>query len=95
MALTLNHQTASEFAARFWTRLQRAFNTGDKIQYSRMIWWLSNRITAGDLTSTQVRDSFNLHFGRSLNTTQWNSLVQSRFIPARDRYQAMLDEAAL
>lgn len=95
MALNLKHQTAAQFAARFWTKLQTAFDRGNKIEYSRLIWWLSNRIAAGDLTNAQVRDSFNVHFGRSLNAAQWTTLVNTRFIPARDRYQAMLDEAAL
>lgn len=95
MALTINHQTAGEFAARYWARLQAAFARGDKIEYCRLIWWLYNRIQAGDLTGDQARVSFNTAYGRSLNTTQWNTLVTTRFLPARDRYQAMLDEAAM
>lgn len=95
MALILNHQTTAAFAGRYWARLQGAFSRGDQIEYSRLIWWLYNRIQAGDLTSDQARVSFNSAYGRSLNPTQWNTLVTTRFLPARDRYQAMLDEAAL
>ncbi len=60
-----------------------------------MIWWIWTRIQAGDLTSDQVRLSFNAAFGRNLNTTQWNSLVTTRFVPMKDRYLALLAEAAL
>ena len=95
MALTLNHQTSAQFAARFWLRVQRAFNSGNKVEFCRLIWWLYNRIQAGDLTSDQVRTTYNSAFGKSLNTAQWNTLVTTRFVPARDRYQAMLDEATL
>jgi hypothetical protein len=39
--------------------------------------------------------SFNTAYGRSLNTTQWNSLVSTRFIPIKDRYLALLAETNL
>jgi len=95
MALTLNHQTQAEFAARFWARLRYAFNRGDKWEFSRLIWWIWNRIQLGDFTSDQVRLSFNAAYGRSLSIAQWNSLVTTRFIPAKDRYLAMLAETDL
>jgi hypothetical protein len=95
VALTLNHQTQAEFAARFWTRLRDAFNRGDKFEFSRLIWWIWSRIQDGDFTSDQVRVSFNTAYGRSLNTTQWNNLVTTRFIPAKDRYLAILAETDL
>ena len=92
MALTLQHQTAAEFAARFWQRLRRAYESGNKQEYHRLIWWVWTRIQAGDLTSDQVRLSFNAAYGRSLNTTQWNNLVTTRFVPIKDRYIAWLAE---
>ena len=95
MALTLNHQTQAEFAARFWARLLDAYQRGDKYEWSRLIWWIWSRIQAGDLTSDQVRQSFNAAYGRSYNTTQWNTLVTTRFLPAKDRYLAMLAETDL
>jgi hypothetical protein len=52
-------------------------------------------IQDGDLTSDQVRLSFNAHFGRSLTVAQWNSYVTSRLIPMKDRYLAALAEADL
>ena len=95
MALTLRHQTAAEFATRFWARLDAAYKANDKLRYHMMIWWIWSRIQAGDLTSDQVRQSFNLAFSRSLNTAQWNSLVTTRFVPIKDRYLALLAEGAL
>lgn len=95
MALVLQHQTKSEFALRFWARLDKAFTNGNKILFSRMVWWIYQRISDGDFTSNEVRLSYNSYFGKSLNTTQWNNLVTTRFQPARDRYQAMLDEGAI
>jgi hypothetical protein len=94
MALVLNHQTPAEFAARFWTRCQSAYY-GDRSEFERLIWWIWSRIQAGDLTSDQVRLSFNAHFGRSMNTAQWNSFVTSRLVPIKDRYLARLNEAEL
>lgn len=95
MALNLRHQTAGQFAARFWGRLQDAYRRGDKLTYHYMVWWIWSRIQAGDLTSDQVRLSFNAAYGRALNTTQWNSLVTSRFVPMKDRYLALLAEGSL
>jgi hypothetical protein len=92
MALALNHQTTAQFAARFWARLQVAFDRGDKIEFCRLVWWIYQHIQAGDFTSDQVRQSYNAHYGKTLNTTQWAALVAARFVPARDRFQAMLDE---
>jgi len=95
MALDLKHQTAAEFAARFWARLKAAYQAGDKLAYHRMIWWLWSKIQAGDLTSDQVRLSFNAAYSRTLTVAQWNSLVTTRFIPIKDRYLAMLAEGEL
>lgn len=95
MALTLRHQTAAQFAARFWAKLRVAYTAGDKIAYSRMIWWLYGRVQAGDLTTNDVRLSFNNAYGRSLSLAQWNTFVTNTLKPIRDRYQAMIDEADL
>lgn len=95
MALNLQHQTAAGFAARFWTRLRRALNDGDKLTYHRMIWWIWSKVQNGDLTNDQVRVSFNNAYGRSLTLPQWNNLVTTRFIPIKDRYLALLAEGDL
>ncbi len=95
MALNLQHQTAEEFAARYWAKLRAAYGSGDKLTYHRMIWWMWSKIQSGDLTSNQVRLSFNDAYGRSLDSTQWNTLVTTRFIPIKDRYLALLAEGDL
>ena len=92
MPLTLNHQTAAQFAARFWRNLEAAYRADDKLRYHLMVWWLWSRIQAGDLTSDQVRLSYNAHFGKSLNVSQWNTLVTTRFVPIKDRYLAFIAE---
>ena len=95
MALNLQHQTAAEFAARFWRKVQDTYEAGDKLTYHRLIWWIWSRIQDGDLTSDQVRLSFNAAYDRSLNPSQWNALVTTRFIPIKDRYLAFLAESDL
>jgi hypothetical protein len=95
MALNLKHQTAAEFAARFWEKLRTAYQSDDKLTYHRMIWWIWARVQAGDLTNDQVRVSYNNAYGKSLNTAQWNSFVTSRLIPIKDRYLAFLAEQDL
>jgi hypothetical protein len=92
VALNLQHQTVAQFASRFWTSLQAAYNNGDKLKYHYMVWWIWTRIQAGDLTSDQVRLSYNSYFGKNLNNTQWNTLVTTRFIPIKDRYLAFVAE---
>jgi hypothetical protein len=95
VALDLQHQTAAQFAARFWRRVLSAYQAGDKFTYHYLIWWVWARIQAGDLTSNDVRLSFNAAFGRSLSVAQWNDLVTTRFVPMKDRYLSMLAEGEL
>jgi uncharacterized membrane protein len=95
MALNLRHQTAAQFSARFWARVQQARRDGDQIRFAHLIWWLYNRVQAGDFTNNEVRLSFNAAYGRNLNSTQWNSFVTTRLVPIRDRYQEMLNEGDL
>lgn len=95
MALTFKHQTAAQFAARFWVRLRKAYQAGDKIVYGRMIWWLYSKVQAGDLTTNDVRLSFNAAYGKSLTLAQWNTFVTNTLKPIRDSYQALLDAGDL
>lgn len=91
MALNLRHQTAAQFAARFWERVRAA----DRLEFSRLMWWLTRRLVAGDITDAQARNSFNAAFGRSLTALQWTTLRANRITPAHDRYAAMLAEGEL
>ena len=95
MALTLKHQTAAQFTSRFWGRVIAAQSSGNKTELARLVTWALNRIQAGDLTSDQVRLSFNAAFSRSLTTAQWNTFVTIRLVPMKDRYLAMLAESEL
>jgi hypothetical protein len=95
MALTLKHQTAAQFAARFWAKLRAAYQAGDKLTYHRMVWWIWKQVQDGNLTNDQVRLSFNAAYGRSLTLAQWNTLVTTRFVPIKDRYLAWLAEGDL
>lgn len=95
MALTLQHQTAAEFAARFWAKVKAAYQGGNKVEFARLITWVWQRVQAGDLTNDQVRLSFNAAYGRSLTLAEWNTFVTNRLVPVKDRYLAMQEEADL
>jgi hypothetical protein len=95
MALNLRHQTAEQFAARYWARVEDAFRSGNKLEFCRLLWWLTRKLVAGDITDAQARVSYNTAFGKTLNATQWTNLRSSRITPAHDRYQAILDEQAI
>ena len=94
MALVLRHQTAAQFAARFWARVREAYQN-DRPEFERLVWRIWRWVQDGDLTNDQVRLSFNAAFGRSLTLAQWNSFVTSRLVPIKDRYLARLAEAEL
>lgn len=94
MALILNHQTPAEFAERFWNKLLSA-QRFDKFVFSKLCYWLIERINAGDITDNQARNSFNNVFGRNLTIIQWTTFKTNRLIPAHDRYAAMINEADL
>ena len=91
MALNLRHQTPGEFAAKFWARVQ----VSDKPEFAKLMYWLTRKLVAGDLTDAQARVSFNTAFGRSLTAGQWTTLRANRITPAHDRYAAMLAEGGL
>lgn len=95
MALTLHHQTAAGFAARFWKRVQRARQAGDTSTWHRLIWWLIERINAGDITDNGARLTFNDAYGRALTAGQWTTLKTARLIPIHDRWASMQSEADL
>lgn len=95
MALTLNHQTAGEFAARFWEAVKAAYQAGDKFRYCRLLYWLERRLVSGDITDAGARVSYNTAFGKSLSAAQWTTLRTNRIKPAHDRWAAMLAEGEL
>ena len=64
MAFAPKHQTPQEFVQRF----RDAFREGNRDRLAKLATWLLNRIAAGDVTDTQVRNAF------GLTVTQWNTL---------------------
>lgn len=64
MALLLKHQTQQEFVQRF----RQAYQEATQERVVQLAKFILNRITAGDVTDTQVRNSFNL------TVNQWNTL---------------------
>jgi hypothetical protein len=95
MALNLHHQTAAEFAARFWAKVRAAYSAGDKNEFARLLSWVYARVQAGDLTNDQVRLSFNNAYGRNLDSAQWNSFVTNTLLPIVNRYNVMKDQTDL
>jgi len=95
MAITLREQTLAQFAARFWAKVRAAQLAQDQPTLHRLVWWILERIAAGDVTDAQVLSSFNSAFGRSLNLTQWTAFKTTTLQPIHDRYANMQGQAAL
>lgn len=95
MALNLRHQTAVEFASRFWDAVRAARAAGNQVEYGRLLWWLERKLVAGDITDTGARTTFNTAFGKALSAAQWTTLRTSRIKVAHDRYAALLAEGDL
>ena len=93
--IKLYQLSLSQFAVKFWTKLSQVYDSDDKTYFCYMIWWLYNRVVSGNFTSNDIRISYNSFFNKNLTSTQWNNLVNTRLLPAKDRYQAMLDEAQI
>lgn len=101
LPLVLAEQTKEEFAEMFWQYVMNLYqdaqagNDDARGLYDRAIWWLYQRIQAGDITSNQARLTFNSTFERTLTAGQWNTFVTDRLLPIVNRYQSSLDEAPL
>ena len=78
MALVLNHQTATQFAA----RLRERYRTASREECARIATWILNHIEAGDFTDTQVRNVF------GLTVTQYNTL-KSKMTTLRTNWLAV------
>lgn len=63
-APTLNHQTGSEFLQ----RLRQRYRDAEREQAARIARWIINRLDAGHVTVTQLRNAFNL------TLSEWNTL---------------------
>lgn len=80
MALNLNHQTPTQFAA----RLRERWRNSSREECCRIAWWIIERLNAGDVTDTQLRNAF------GLTVTQWNNLKTNKLIPMHDAWAAVL-----
>ena len=94
--MNLQHQTDAELAVRFWQRLRDAYRAGDKLRYHYMVWRIWRWVQDGDLTSDQVRVSFNAFFGTNYASgSEWNTFVTTRMVPIKDRYLSFIAESEL
>lgn len=87
----LEHQTLGEFADRFWTLLRR-MQDNNKEKFNQGVWWILERITAGDITDNQARVTFNTAFERSLTSGQWNTLKTNKLEPIAARHVASISQ---
>lgn len=94
-----NEQTAQEFAFRYWARLFAAYIGGDKYTYHRYVWRGWKWINDGHVTSVQMRNSYNAwrtSEGKpTLDAADWTTMVNTRLIPIKDRYLALIGEGEL
>lgn len=95
MPLVLQHQTAEQFATRYWQAVQEAENSGDTVRQTRLLAWLEQRLSDGDLTELQARTAFNSVYERGLTQAQWAQMRASRIRPASDRWRAIKAEGKL
>lgn len=78
--VSLQHQTAAQFAA----RLRERYRTADRVELAKLAWWIVERINGGQLTDTQVRNAF------GMTVTQYNTFKSSRLVPAHDAWATIL-----
>jgi hypothetical protein len=71
VALNLKYQTAAQFAA----RLRERYRHASREEAVRIATWILNRIEAGDITDTQVRNAFGLTAGQYTTLkSKWTNL---------------------
>lgn len=76
----LDHQTGAEFAARFRERFRRS----SREEAAALAYWIIERINAGDVGETAVRNAF------GLSLAQWSTLKTTKLIPLHDAWAAAL-----
>lgn len=82
MPLNLQHQTAAQFVARFFSE----FRDAKKERAAKMAAWLYDRVQAGDITAAQIRAA------KGWNLTQFNAF-RDRIMVLRDHYNAIQQAA--
>jgi len=89
------YQTGAELAERFWRAVKRNYLSNEKNRQTFLFWWLEERLLAGDFTDAAARNSFNSYFNKTLNSSQWTNLRNTRIKPAHDRWVAEQAESPL
>ena len=69
--------------------------SGNWTEFSRVMYWLTEKLNLGDLTDAQGLAVFNAITGRAWTSTQWTNLRSLRITPAHDRWANIMAETAL
>lgn len=93
-ALVLKHQTAAEFATRYWNYLVETWRDDPGVR-DKLVWWLLQEITAGFITDAQARNSCNSVLGRSYTAATWLTFKTTTLQPIHDRYAAQQGQGGL
>ncbi len=78
MALTLQHQTFAQFAA----RLRQRYRNATQAEAARIATWILDHLDAGDFTDAQIRNAF------GLTSAQWTAL-KAKMTTLRTNYEAV------
>ena len=88
-------QTKAQLVARVWLLVLDLQNSGNWSEFSRVMYWLTEKLNLGDLTDAQAVAAFNAVTGRALTGAQWTLLRSTRITNAHDRWANILAETAL
>ena len=78
MAINLSYQTAAQFVA----RLREYYRNSKREEVARLAKWILDRIEAGDVTDTQVRNAFGM-------TTIQYTTFKTKLTTLRDNYNSI------
>ena len=88
-------QTKAQLVGRVWALVLGHQGSGNWVEFSRVMYWLTEKLTLGDLTDAQAMAAFNTVTGRALTGVQWTALRTTRITPAHDRWANVIAETAL
>ena len=88
-------QTKAQLLTRVWGRVIEHQSSGNWTEFSRVMYWLTEKLNLGDLTDAQGLAVFNAITGRALTAAQWTTLRAGRITPAHDRWANIMAETAL
>ena len=93
--LAPTQQTKAQLVGRVWVIVLGHQSGSNWAEFSRVMYWLTEKLTLGDLTDAQAMAAFNTVTGRALTGVQWTSLRTTRITPAHDRWANILAETSL